>query len=78
MWLEYFRPEIGNTTVISVRYQLLLCCVFGQGLFMVIKGKVKCILVQALRLCTGRTACRGSRGIAHPFYDRGTSREVRG
>ena len=26
--------------------------------------KVKCILVQALRLCTGRTAHRGSRGIA--------------
>ena len=22
-------------------------------------GKVKCTLVQALRLCTGRTACRG-------------------
>jgi len=30
-----------------------------------IKGKkVKCTLVQALRLCTGRTAHRGSRGIA--------------
>jgi hypothetical protein len=25
---------------------------------------VKCTLVQALRLCTGRTAHRGSRGIA--------------
>jgi hypothetical protein len=29
--------------------------------------KVKCTLVQALRLCTGRTAHRGSRGIALPF-----------
>jgi hypothetical protein len=28
------------------------------------KKKVKFILVQALRLCTGRTAHRGSRGIA--------------
>ena len=28
------------------------------------KVKVKCTLVQALRLCTGRTAHRGSRGIA--------------
>ena len=28
------------------------------------KGKVKCTLVQALRLCTGRTVHRGSRGIA--------------
>ena len=33
------------------------------------KVKVKCTLVQALRLCTGRTAHRGSRGIALPFHD---------
>ena len=32
-------------------------------------GKVKCTLVQALRLCTGRTAHRGSRGIALIFRD---------
>jgi len=31
--------------------------------------KVKCTLVQALRLCTGRTAHRGSRGIALLFHD---------
>jgi hypothetical protein len=36
--------------------------------------KVKVTLVQALRLCTGRTAHRGSRGIALPFLDHGTSR----
>jgi len=36
--------------------------------------KVKCTLVQALRLCTGRTAHRGSRGIALLFYDHGTRR----
>jgi len=28
------------------------------------RGKVQCALVQALRLCTGRTAHRGSRDIA--------------
>ena len=28
--------------------------------------KVKCTLVQALRLCTGHTAHRGSRGVAVP------------
>jgi len=39
-----------------------------------IKLKVKCTLVQALRLCTGRTAHRGSRGIALLFHDRGTRR----
>ena len=33
--------------------------------------KVKCTLVQALRLCAGRTAHRGSRGIALPFHDHG-------
>ena len=38
------------------------------------KGKVKCTLVQALRLCTGRTAHRGSRDIALFFLDHGTSR----
>ena len=37
-------------------------------------SKVKCTLVQALRLCTGRTAHRGSRGIALLFHDRGTRR----
>ena len=36
------------------------------------KKKLKCTLVQALRLCTGRTARRGSRGIALPFHDHGT------
>ena len=36
-----------------------------------IKGKVKYTPVQALRLCTGRTAHRGSRGIALPFHDHG-------
>ena len=38
------------------------------------KGKVKVTLVQALRLCTGRTAHRGSTGIALPFLDHGTRR----
>jgi len=36
------------------------------------KVKVKCTLVQALRLCTDRTARRGSRGIALPFHEHGT------
>jgi len=31
--------------------------------------KVKLTPVQALRLCTGRTAHRGSRGIALPSHD---------
>ena len=38
------------------------------------KEKVKCALVQALRICLGRTARRGSRGIALLFLDHGTRR----
>jgi hypothetical protein len=36
------------------------------------KVKVKCTLVQAVRLCTGRTTHRGSRGIVLLFLDHGT------
>jgi len=39
------------------------------------KDKLKCTAVQALRLCTGRKAHWGSRGIALPFYYHGTRRE---
>ena len=39
-----------------------------------VKVEVKVTLVQALRLCTGRMAYRGSRGIALPFHDHGTRR----
>ena len=38
------------------------------------KGKVKCTLVQALRLCTGCIAHRGSRSIALLFLDHSTRR----
>jgi len=44
------------------------------GLFDGKKVKVKCTLVQALRLCTARTAHRGSTGIALLFLDHGTRR----
>jgi hypothetical protein len=39
-----------------------------------LKGKVKVTLMQALRLCTGRMAHRGSRGIALLCHDHGTRR----
>ena len=45
----------------------------------VVKGKgIMCTHVQAPRLCTGRTAHRGGRGIALPFLNHGTRRGVRG
>ena len=40
--------------------------------------KVKCTLVQALRLCTGRTAHRGSTGVALFFLDHSTRKRLRG
>ena len=43
-----------------------------------VKVKVKCTLVQALRLCTGRTAHRGCRGIVLIFHDHGARKGVRG
>ena len=49
----------------------VLCEVRTESLY---GKKLKCTLVQALRLCTGRTARRGSRGIALPFHDYGTRR----
>ena len=42
------------------------------------KVKVKCTLVQALRLCTGRTAHRWSRGVALLFHDQRHLKGVRG
>jgi len=45
-----------------------------QYLKMYVKVKVKCTLIQALRLCTGRMAHRRSRGIALLFLDHGTRR----
>ena len=39
-----------------------------------VKVKVKCTLVQALRLCTDRTAHTGSRDVAPTFHDHGTRR----
>jgi len=36
--------------------------------------QVKCTLVQALRLCTGRTVHRGRRGLVVLFLDHGAGR----
>jgi hypothetical protein len=43
-----------------------------------VQVKIKVTLVQALRLCKGRTAHRGSRGIALLFYDQWHYKGVRG
>ena len=54
----HIGKDVSNNLFISVLRVVIL--------------KVKCPLVQALRLCTGRTAHRESRCIALPFLDHGT------
>ena len=44
----------------------------GRSYFLQVKVRVKCTIVQELRLCKGRTAHTGSRSIALLFHDRGT------
>jgi len=66
--------EINLSTVTLVRRGFFLKTVWTVSKVKV-KVKVKVTLVQALRLCTGRTAHRGSRGVALPFHDHSTRRE---
>jgi len=50
------------------------CAHYGIPYCLQIILTLKCTLLRALRLCTGRTAHRGSRGIALLFHDHGTRR----
>ena len=62
---HYLLPFTTNPTKAKqLLYTLQLSC----------NKKVQCTLVQALRLCTGRTAHRESRSIALLFLDHGTRR----
>jgi len=67
-YLQIQKPH-GNLHCWWLSGKCLLCSVQCKS-----KGKIKCTLVQALRLCTGRTAHRGSWGIALLFHDHGTRR----
>ena len=85
-FVKYLKKN-GNTMKQCISYlqdfknscdslRKVLCHIFTEfGITMrVIKVKVKCTLVQALRLCTGRTAHKGSRDVALLFFDHGTRR----
>jgi len=62
--------KIRRKSVVSVLF-ISIC----TALFIISeKIKVKRTLLQALRLCTGSMAHRGSRGIAVLFLDHGTIR----
>jgi hypothetical protein len=73
--------ELPLYTTWNHRRAQLLICIAAEAWshstenltqFYALKKKVNCTLVQALRLCTGRTAHRASRGITLPFLDQGT------
>ena len=62
----YIHININIYTYIYIHTHICVCVWVGI--------KVECTLVQALRLCTVRTAHRGSRCIALLFHDHGTRR----
>jgi len=63
-------PTTAHPTLVQVSFKHI----FTNLTSFMGKVKVKCTLAQTLRLCTGRTAHRGSRGIALLFLDHGTRR----
>jgi len=81
-WIAYVTIFItGNIAVhISFYEPCTPCLLLGKELGTVqevpsYERTLKCTLVQALRLCTGRTAHRTSRGIALLVHDHSTRRE---
>ena len=60
------RPKLVGNSRITIKYYIVV----SDG----VKVRVKCTLVQALRLCTCCTAHRESRGVALLFLDRGSRR----
>ena len=70
-WIQSLKGVcIVSTFLCAYICDFMFSCVFSLPL----KVKVKVTLVQELRLCTGCTAHRRSRGIALPFHDQGTRR----
>ena len=82
LWIPLFTPAGRQTLGQWKRYKtyekvmttLKLIHAEHEPHWLVKQSKVKCTLAQALRLCTGRTARRGSRGMALLFLDHDTRR----
>ena len=78
-WIWNFQPELNEEPKVNSVPQKPAVRTGRptRGMFTLDYGKSKvhpCTSVQALRLCTGRTAYRGSRSVALPFHDHGTRR----
>ena len=61
--------DSSQMLVTALPFPTVIAVTSPMSRYTAIKVKVKVTLVQALRLCTGRTAHRGSRGIALLFHD---------
>jgi len=65
LYFGVLRQTIIKTTIVGTDLQFKQLVSLRAGG----KVKVKVTLVQALRLCTGCTVHRGSRGVALLFHD---------
>ena len=74
LYFGVLRQTIIKTTIVGTDLQFKQLVSLRAGG----KVKVKVTLVQALRLCTGCTVHRGSRGVALLFHDQRHQKGVRG
>jgi hypothetical protein len=78
LYIQTVRRRGGNKWIKLHNVFSLHCCyaIYAQArrILPYWVKKVNCTLLQALRLCTGRTAYRGSRGTALLFHDHSTRR----
>jgi hypothetical protein len=81
MRYQVFLSVLFNSTIVYQDYTVLVACTSmarwrndTDRVKTSVKVDVKCTLAQALRLCTGRTAHRGSRGIVLLIHGHGIRR----
>jgi hypothetical protein len=74
LFTPYFADKIFHEYFNHIVRATFLAQFIVFNLIYFVKVKVKCILVQALKLCTGRTAHRGSKVIALLFLEHCTRR----
>jgi hypothetical protein len=75
MWLHFCSTcgmKAQGKTKVPEQIPTLMQIFYPVNTICTGKKEVKCTLIQAFKLCTGRTAHRGSRGIALLFHDHGT------
>ena len=77
VWYKRLCSPLREGDIFILTASLLQKGNVDTNTYLINNEKVKCTLVQALRLCTGRTAHRGSRGIALLYRHWGSVQAVR-